>query len=152
MKRFVFKLDPLLRQRERTEKDRQRALAEIEAERRELEGTLRRHQSTLAEGKQGLRDGLVGSLDVRALRQHATTAIQLERHARQLVVQLAGVHARLDEARGALVEATRQRRAVEVLRERRYAEWRADLDREETNDIDELATNAAARSAEGATP
>jgi flagellar protein FliJ len=38
-----------------------------------------------------------------------------------------------------LLEATKRRKAVELLRERRFEQWRLDLERRETAAVDELA-------------
>ena len=80
-----------------------------------------------------------------ALRRQAATAIAAVRHAQQLTLQLAGVHQRLDTARDRLIEATKDRRAIELLRDRRHAEWKAGLEKAETASLDELAVGRAAR-------
>ena len=46
---------------------------------------------------------------------------------------------RLDTARGRLIEATTRRRAIELLRDRRCARWKAALAKAETAALDELA-------------
>ena len=145
MARFRFRLEPLLRARRQTEQTRQRAVAELERRRRELEDTLRRQQQFITAGKQSLRDRLVGSLDMASLRAHAGSTIHLLREAQRIVIELAGVHKRLEGARAQLIEAARQRRAVELLRERRLAQWKAQINKAEDAALDELAVHAAAR-------
>jgi flagellar export protein FliJ len=76
---------------------------------------------------------------------HAVASIQQLRQGQRLALELAGVHKRLELARQSLVEAARERRAIELLRERRFAQWMAALDKAEADMLDELAVIAAAR-------
>lgn len=145
MPRFVFKLDPLLRVRERAEQTRQITVAQLERRRIELEDKLRRHQQDIAAGKRELGRRLVGRLEVHELRMQGNAALSLSRHAQRTVVELAGLHTRLDEARVALIAATRERRSIELLRDRAHARWREDQERLEVATTDELAVIGAAR-------
>jgi len=145
MAKFVFKLDPLLRLRQREEQEKQRALASINRKRVQLEEHLRRQQSLITADKRGLRDRLVGNLDTNELRLHAASTTQSMRTAQRLAVELAGVHRHLTEARQDLLEATRNRRALELLRDKRYAQWKAEQDRLEAAATDEMAVIAAGR-------
>ena len=145
MPRFRFALEPLLNARRKAEEAHQRIVAGIERERLELENTLRRQQLAISESKRSLQGSLVGTLNTTSLRFHAASAIQLMRQAQRIVLEMAGVHRRLDAARTELIEAARRRRAVELLRERRFEQWSAEQEKAETVAIDELATIAAAR-------
>ena len=145
MARFVFPLEPVLKARRRAEEEIQRLVASIESERMRLEDILRRHQQNLVADKDVLRSGLTGLIDVRSLRLQANSSRQVMRRAQQIVLELAGVHKRLQAARTRLIEATRQRRAIELVREKRYEQWKTALNKAETAAMDELAVIAAAR-------
>ncbi len=145
MPRFRFKLEPLLTARKQIERAKQRVVAELERRRLELEDMLRSQQRFISEGKQSLRDRMVGSLDLPVMRSHASCTVQLMRRAQRIVLELAGIHSRLQAAREELIEAARDRRAVELLRERRFEQWKADLNKAEDAAVDELAVQAAAR-------
>jgi flagellar FliJ protein len=145
MPRFRFTLDPLLRARLRREQHCQREVAKLERERLDLEARLRRYQGDLAAGKDSLRDRLVGPLDTSALRLQAGQARQIMRSAQQIVIELAGVQKRLEGARAELLQAATQRRAVELLRDRRFEAWKRRIEKAETAAVDELAVQAAAR-------
>jgi flagellar FliJ protein len=145
MARFRFRLEPLLKARRLAEQGRQRAVAEIERERLAIEDRLREQQQFISAGKRSMRDEMTGTLDVDAMRLHAGATMRLMRDAERMVIELAGVHQRLDAARSELIEATRQRRAVELLRERRFEQWKAELEKADDAAIDELAVHAAAR-------
>lgn len=145
MARFVFSLQPVLKARRRAEEELQRAVAQIERERMRLEDVLRGHQRSLVSDKNLLRAGLTGLIDARDLRLQANCARQIMRRAQQIVLELAGVYKRLEAARARLIEATRDRRAIELVRERRYEQFKAAIDKAETAALDELAVIAAAR-------
>jgi flagellar FliJ protein len=145
MAKFRFELEPLLKARRMTEQSHQRAVAAIENERMKLEETLRDLQRRISAEKCGLQTELVGRIEAHQLRLAAASTMQSMRKAQRIVLELAGVHRRLDTARAQLIEATKQRRAVEILREKRFEEWKSRLDKLETDAIDELAIIAAAR-------
>ncbi len=144
MARFVFALEPLLRARLRAEQQHQRTMAGLERERIHLQGTLRRHQHGITQGKQGLRTALTGAIDMPTQRLAANASLHVVRKAQQIVLQLAGVHRRLDSARPRLIEAAKHRRAMELLRDRRFAQFKAAENKAETAALDELAVIAAA--------
>jgi flagellar biosynthesis chaperone FliJ len=158
MARFVFKLQPVLDQRLREERERKIEVARLEKERVDYEGRLRRQQGFISESKGALRDAMGGAghraasvsegghrVNPSLLRLQATNALHLNYRAHQTVLGLAGLHKRLEEARGRLAEASKARRAIELLRERRYEEWRRERERRERIDTDELVTARAAR-------
>lgn len=145
--KFKFSLQALLRVRHMQEQSLQLKVAEIERERLQTEEILRRQQHQLAEGKQVLRDNLVGRLRLDDLRMHATSSMSVMKAAHRLVLELAGTHRRLEAARAELILATQRRRAVELLRERRFSDWKRDIEHAETRMMDDLAVNAAARNA-----
>ena len=145
MARFVFTLEPVLKARRRAEETLQRDVAGIERDRMRLEEILRGYQRNLVSNKDVLRDGLTGLIEVRDLRLQANASLQVMRRAQQIVLELAGVYKRLEAARTRLIEASRRRRAIEFVRDRRYEQWKAALNKAETAALDELAVIAAAR-------
>lgn len=147
MARFVFELEAVLKHRLGEERRRQIVVAQIERERVALEGQVRSAGEGMAREKRELRDrlgaGTSGSLlDVRL---QAAAALRLDREARHAVVRLAGVGHRLEAARRALIEATTRRRALEVLKQRRYEAWLGERKRREAGELDELAVMRAPR-------
>lgn len=147
MAKFVFKLEPVLDLRRRQERDKRAAVAAVEAERRETEHRLRALQDEIRQAKESWRSSIAGAVDPRAARQTAVASLHLQSRGQRLVLQLAGIHKRLETARTQLIEAARARRAVEILRERRLQEWRRKESRREDSIIDELGMIAAARRA-----
>lgn len=142
MAKFRFELQAVLDLRERVERDRQIVVAELEAQRVALEGVIRNCQDDLVQERATLRTMLQES-DLRSARQQYAVAGRLTVRAQRAVLELAGVHKRLEAARAALLEASRQRKAVELLRERRYDEWKQAREKAEAAALDELAVMRA---------
>ena len=145
MPAFRFKLQPVLEQRRRTERDRQRELAELLTRKRELEAQLRTEQQTIHDDKAAMADRLVGRVDVSRIRQHASHVGQVTIRARRAAGELMTLHQRIEGARSSLLEATRARRAVELLRDRQYRRWLAEEQRREAAEQDELAMQSYGR-------
>lgn len=142
MAKFRFELEPLLTQRRREERERMKAVAEIERERVEIQEAAMR----LALAQRDERDALRGELAVSAavdlgrVRLQSNASLHGLRKTHELALRGAAVLKRLETARRALVEATTRRRAVELLRERRYEAWLAAERAREARELDELVT------------
>jgi flagellar export protein FliJ len=145
MAKFRFELDPVLRARQREEDVIQRDVARLQRQRTMLEDGLRNRQVRLSESKRSVRDQLVGTIETSNVRMQATASLAIMRDAERTVLELAGIHQRLEEARSRLREAAKRRRAIELLRERRVVEWRRNESRAEQLALDELAVIRAAR-------
>lgn len=151
MAKFVFRLEPLLTARRRAEQDARRVVAGLERQRIGLEEELRRHQREISSSKNQVRGTLTGVLDMRSLRQGAGATLHVIRKAQQLVLRLAGVGQRMESARADFLEAMTRRRAIELLREKRFDQWKTALSKAETAALDELAVGRAARCAQSET-
>ncbi|TDJ54877.1 MAG: flagellar export protein FliJ [Planctomycetota bacterium] len=145
MARFVFRLEPLLTARRHAEQDARRVVAVLERERLDLEGKLRRHQQQIMSDKQQMRGSMTGSLDMTSLRQTAGVTLHVIRKAHQVVLQLAGTSQRMESARSALLKTMTRRRAIELLREKRFDQWKIVQSKAEIAALDELAVGRAAR-------
>ncbi|GDX99136.1 hypothetical protein LBMAG48_15400 [Phycisphaerae bacterium] len=152
MARFVFNLQAVLKQRSALEKQRMIAVAAIERERLALEQRIREaHESVEAERHElreqlsGIREGESRMIDLRGVRFQAGAAFVLRARTQQLILQLAGLHKRLEHSREQLRQAVAARKAVELLRERRFDEWKNEQSRKEAMTLDELATMRFAR-------
>lgn len=153
MARFVFELQAVLKQRLAVERERQLRVAKIERERLEQEDRIRAIQRQIETEKRELAvclnaargDQSQGNLgvDVRRVRMQANSSLSLVARAQREVFVLAGIHARLDEARLALLEATTARKAVEKLKERRWMAWREAQNTLESRALDEMAVMRA---------
>lgn len=160
---FVFDLQPVLDQRERVEQEHQRRVALIERERIALEDRLRGLQQRIIGARDDLRCRLAvpqhppdrpagappPAIAIDAARRSASLAMTLVAQAERTVLELAGVHRRLEAARRELAAASAARKAVDLLRTRRWESWKRDLARAEAAEIDELAVMRHARRSDG---
>ena len=150
MAKFVFKLDGVLRQRKHIEEQRQRELAAVQSELARLEAELRAMDRTVAESTADVRNNrLVGQLDMAFLAAHRRYTLAIQRKAMSLAQQMIAVKTRLDAARKALLEAAKQRKIIEKLRENRKARWADDLARRETAALDEVGAQIGYRNVMG---
>lgn len=147
MPRFRFKLQPVLDQRTREEEDIQRRVAALERQRLDQESRIREFQIEIIEERTGLRRTLgaerasaePGGIDIFSAKLSASAALHMIARAQRAVLALAGIHERLDAERLRLLEAARRRKSLEILRDRRRAEWAAGEKRREEASADELA-------------
>ena len=145
MAKFQFKLDVLLEARKRNEDHCRCDVASLERKRQGLEDSLRLRQEHIGASRRSVRDRLVGRIESSAVRMQANASLALMRDAQRTVLELAGLHRRLQEARRILTDASVKRRAIELLRDRRFQEWRRHHVRREQAAQDELAIINAAR-------
>ncbi|MBU6413838.1 MAG: flagellar FliJ family protein [Planctomycetes bacterium] len=149
MAAFRFALQPVLNQRQRTEEERLVAVAELERQRIEIEDQIRVLQGRIEFERSELRSGLDATVQIAAIRMQAATSLHAVAEAQKLVFRLAGLLQRIKAARAKLVEAIAARKALELLKERRHAEWKASLNRQEDRMLDDVGTFGAIRSAQG---
>jgi flagellar export protein FliJ len=145
MAKFQFKLDPVLLQRRAREDICQRELAKALRQRMILQSQLRTMQQTITYSKRDLADGLVGRIDMDRVSHFARYSSQVTHRAHAIVSRLGGVEKQINTAREKLAQATRARKALDLLRERRHRQWRQQLDRREAAQLDELAVQRYAR-------
>jgi len=146
MSKFVFQLDGVLRQRKHIEEQRQREMAGIQGELAALEFELRAMDRVVGESTADLRNNrLVGRLDMAFLAAHRRYTLAMQRKATALAQQMIAVKSRLEDARKALLEAAKQRKIIEKLRENRKARWAEDLARRETAALDEIGAQIGYR-------
>lgn len=143
MARFDFEYESLLRQRRHDEREQMTKVAAIERERLDLEEEIRGYQRSIVQEKRDLAERLDtgrggGAVDLRAVRVQANASLHLIGRAERAVVRLRGVHHRLDAARLELVRRTTRRRAIELLREKRYEQWSREQARLEQAELDEI--------------
>lgn len=137
---FHFRLQTLLRLR-LAERDQRRAeLAKAIRAEEMLHGEVReveQEQRETQERSQLLKSP--GAADVDALLQtHRYEIVLVARH-RQLATQIAQVEAETERRRLALIEADRNVRVLEKLRERQSGAFYKEAERRETKQLDEMA-------------
>lgn len=141
MARFVFNLDGVLRHRALVEREKQRVLADRQALVAKLTRELREMDQQVQAATAQLRDSkLVGRLDLSFIAAHRRYTLAMQRRAIEQARRIATAQHAAEQARAELVEAARERKVIEKLRERRYQQWKADVDRREAAQLDEVGT------------
>ena len=142
MKTFAFSLEKVLKLRKHSEDE-----ARIE---------LGRAISVLAAFEQKL-FALIGEI-ARAQREQfnpENTAIQMQQYMfylirldntrEQLLNEIAMAEMKVEQARDAFLEASRERKVLDKLKEKRYKEYRKEVLDEETKTLDDISTAAQSR-------
>lgn len=147
MPRFMFKLQPVLDQRQREEREKQLAVATLERERLALESRIRMCQRMMDDERSTLSQALATGqrVDLKAVKMQAGASLKHNFEAQRTVLELAGVFHKLQSARGELTEAAARRKAVELLRDHQHQAFKEEQDRRESNDLDEMSVMRHAR-------
>lgn len=150
MAKFVFELESVLEQREREERVRMKAVGELEAQRLAIEARVEQIQGGLRAGREEWRAALSGgrdgaadgtgaaSLQLVGVRLAANASLHGVVELQRAAIELAGLGQRLSRARAELMKATVARKAVELLKKRRYEAWKRERDRRENAELDDL--------------
>ena len=140
MAQFVFNLDGVLRHRKLAEQQAQRVVAEKQKAVTDLEGELKTLNQDLVGATDALRGGrLTGTLDLAYLAAHRRYAADVARRGALLVGRIAAAARVVEDARRVLVEAVKQRKILETLREQQHEQWKADGARRELAEADDAA-------------
>jgi flagellar FliJ protein len=145
-KSFKFRLDPLLRIREHAEEQRKRALAEVVGKLNEQTQRAQRYQDLIRGEHHRMRSGgLVGQVNVRELAHHRAYVGSVMRAMVETLCERATTQQNAGRAKAELIEAVKQRRVLDRLRERRRSQWQREIDRQEQNELDEMGVQRHAR-------
>jgi flagellar FliJ protein len=146
MPRFLFNLQGVLRQRKLVEDQRQREFAEVQRAYVAMETELKAMGDEVRAATEDLRQNhLIGRISVDYLAAHRRFTLAMQRKALEHATNMAEVKKKLDAARAALVEAAKQRKILDKLKERRQADWQADQNRRESAATDEIAQQIGVR-------
>ena len=136
MKRFVFTLQPVLEHRKRNEDEKQQVVAARLRELEESEAALKGLNDEFKANSDMLRASHKG-LDAESLRRHYAHGQFLDRCIVAQIRVVAERRVALERARGELLTATKERKVVDKLKERRYQAHRAEEQRIEQNELDD---------------
>ncbi len=139
MKRFRFRLESLLAMKTRVEEEVKKELAkknaEILAARRDQQDILGKIDYSVAEEKrQRLR-----SLDLRAVRLAVVYRDQLKRDSKIAQRRVDDLVQEKDRIRLRLAQARKESRVLEILKDKRHAEWKKEYKTEERNFNDDVS-------------
>lgn len=147
MAKFVFKLRAVLRLRELREKTQKGALAAALAEQRDAHEHLRRANDAAEESRHTWRESLGGHggglFNTRDARLQAMTNLKTLARLDHAAIRVAGAERRVETQRQRLAMLSRDRRAVELVKEARLAAWKEEQKRGEAAVLDDLSVMRA---------
>jgi len=146
MSKFKFRLKTLLRLRETARDERRGQLAQAY----EADDILRRQQEEVSRelaalGQRCRRASGPGPVDIDRLLEAQRYEVVLRAHDQQTGVQRKAVAVEIDRRHQILVEADRQVRVIEKLREKQLQRHREEENRREVKELDEVAGRLAGR-------
>lgn len=146
MAKFKFALEPVLGHRERIEDEKQQQLAQRLRELKAAEDELDRLNGEFKRYSAALRDDHA-KLSCEELRWHYAHLEYLDRCMTMQHGVILQRRAAADQARGDLVGASKDRKVIEKLKDRRLEEHRAALAAQEQRDLDDTNNRRQARGA-----
>lgn len=145
MKKFVFTLQAVLDMRRHKEDELKRVLAQQLNQINSAQNHLGSLAENLRDFQRDERDFRAQSGDVTHLRHSVNYRNKLKLEMLRIGQQLDHMRADADGTRTSLVGATQQRRAIELLKENRYNQWRKHVSAQEQGFIDDISQNAFIR-------
>lgn len=146
MAKFVFQLEAVLRQRQHVERQRQRELAEVQAQVAGFQDELRLLNGRVQNSTEDLRQNhLTGKLDLSFIAAHRRFMLAMQRKGVELMQKMALLQRQVEQARAALAEAAKQKKIIDKLRERQHERWLAEQNRREMLELDEIGTQLSYR-------
>ncbi len=145
MKRFTFSLQSVLNLREQEESDAKLSLAEKEGELVSCNQELENIKSDLNKFQAKEKANRKASQSAIELRYSVSWRHKIKKDISQKLSEIEEVKIDIDVARKKLIEATKKRKGLEILRENKLDKWKKAANREEQLFLDELSQNSFIR-------
>ncbi len=146
MPKFRFTLEGPLRQRRNVEQMRQRELAVALKAMQALQEELRALDESIKQANEDMRQGhMTGAIDTNYLAAHRRFIMSAQRKGMTLMQRIALAQREVNERRAAVVEAAKQFKVLEKLREHQWEGFRMEYARKEFAELDEIGTQIACR-------
>jgi flagellar FliJ protein len=139
-KKFKYRFEPLLKVKKHREKEKQKQLALITQEVLGQEGRLRALDNRKTATMDYQRNKLVGTISIAETLLASRFMVRLKRERVAGEEYLNGLRRVEDERRKDLLEAAKERRIYELLKEKQQTRYRQEMDKLEQKEIDEIAT------------
>ncbi|MDR1587810.1 MAG: flagellar export protein FliJ [Treponema sp.] len=142
MKRFSFGMEKVLSLREYREEEAKLELGRAVGALAEIEDKIRRTAGNRCRAAQERFSGKNSALDIAVWDNYI---IRLDQEAEKLTEEAARAEAIVEEKRELYLEASRERKVIEKLKEKREKEYRREVFAEETKELDDISGVARAR-------
>jgi flagellar protein FliJ len=142
MKKFNFRLQPVLKLREQQEEQKKRAVGVLQNEIAEQQRQALAMAEVVKEQGQILKHNFSqGNVDVNWISYYQGYVSNMQRKIAEKINNVAQVQKKLIKARAELTEAAKQTKIIEKLKEKRKQRYDKQLQRQEMFEQDELANN-----------
>jgi len=138
MKKFEFRLEPVLRLRDQTERIKQREFAQAVQEVRRCESDILYVLGEIEDSREGLRQAEIQEIDPWQLIFHRRYLNHLEKQLRRLRGELQALSKKAESKRLELVKASKEKKSLEKLRGKQRGEYEYEAAREEQKMFDEI--------------
>ncbi len=145
MRAFTFSLENLLQVRIRAQEQVERRLAQKNREIEEARSDILNLQNKLKQFLHQAKEKRKAGEDIHSMRQSVTYRNRLKLDMLKNGQQLNELAAQAHLIRKDLVKATQEKKAVEVLKEKRYREWLKMYNKHEQKQLDEMSTQGYIR-------
>ncbi|MCL6589571.1 MAG: flagellar export protein FliJ [Firmicutes bacterium] len=141
MKKFKFKLETVLKVKSRVEELRQKELKEAEVRREQARRQLAQRQEEMAATVANYREQFQANIDLYKANDYHRFIKWLSKQIELATQHLEQCEQEVHRRRLKLMEATREKKVLEKLKEKAYEEYKAEELREEIKFLDELGTS-----------
>jgi len=148
MKKFAFRLQPVLKLRRQQEDQKKRVVGAILAEMNEYQRQAVEMARAVEDQRGSLKQNIQGRVNVRWIAHYQGYVTSMQQAINTRVNSVAQLQQKLAVAREELAEAAKRTKIVEKLRERRKARYDTRLKRLEVREMDEAGANTFLRSRE----
>jgi len=146
MRKFKFKLQPVLKHRQKKEDILKKELAEIRQLYEKEKQLLEQLKSKLAELQEELRVKQCSSVDASDIAVCSNYIDRVQREIETQVSRVADIAKEVIKAQERLMQASRDKKVLEKLHDKKYEEHKQESERIEQGLIDEIATVRHGRS------
>ena len=142
MKKFSFSLEKVLKLRKYREQETKLELGRAVSALAEIERNI---QLVAQERVRAAASQFDSSNSAREIFQHSLYISRLDNTKEKLLADAAAAELKVEEARNIFIEASRERKVLDKLKEKKQAEHKREFYREETKTLDDVASGALAR-------
>ena len=143
MKAFSYSLEKVLRLRKHNEDEAKIELGRAISVLADLEQKL---FALIGETARAQREQFNPENTATQIQQYMFYLIRLDNIKEQLLKDITVAEMKVEEAREAFLEASRERKVLDKLKEKRHKEYRKEVLAEETKELDDISTAAQSRS------
>ena len=147
MKKFRFRLQPLLRLRKQQEDQKKRAVGAMLTQILDLQRqALELAEAIKAEGETLKQQYVQGNVDLNWVSHYRRYVTSVQRAIAERIQAATSIQEKLHQARRKLAEAAKQTKILEKLKEKQQKQYEREWQRKENRQLDEIGTKVFIRS------